>query len=789
MESNLKLTKELLRLVNSQELTSQQVERMKDLICFLSEQKNNKQISSDLLPQLNSILYNASVRMRTFGYNRLNNLSEESENGTVSILHSACVENYYKTNTGFVLDRYQKEVLDCFEDNNQRLFLSAPTSFGKTFLLKEIIYRHSNTYSNIVIVLPTVALLMEVTDDLSSFCHQHSFDYVIINSIYRDVELGNRNIFILTPERVLRLLALHPDISVDFFFYDEIYKIDEDISSKDDDDASDTIEIDIPDKAKYENRTNHRSVAFRLALYYLLKMDCACYIAGPFIQLKPLKSGFKALLERFNITSKQIDFVPTLKTKYRYKGKKLFITSPFDNDVQAIEETSKKDHLKHIVEYLHINNYQQAIIYCLYPGYTENYARDYCNQINKAFPKEETLLFIDHLKKNYSFTYGKRQNSLDDWDFLYSLEHCIGIHNGRYPKYFQREIMNLFNLHQFPILFCTSTIVEGVNTNAKTVILYNNPKGDNEAGKKFLLLNINGRAGRYLRHFVGNIVYLDDKSIKIEESPNISLDFKLFSQEAILSDLDLENTDEEDLCENNKMRKRKISLDKAILPDKVFEQNRLIERRKQEKILKLILSDKYFNRLRNIGEATLFSFMESYFECILEIWAEIGEISFNQINAIKWFSKKYADKGYSGVLKYQFDKYNGTERNKKYVNETYGKTFKNVKDTIEYQIPKILCLFESLINHAFQIKGINLAHPIDFSNVIRYFEIGAKTDIGVDMIEKGIPVITVKKLETINILGDTLEEQRKYLKKRFFYVATKIDAYEKNLLSKYGLFN
>ena len=63
----------------------------------------------------------------------------------------------------------QKLVLDTFESKNKKLFLSAPTSFGKTFLLKEIIYRNSKRYKNIVIVLPTVALLMEVTEDLSLF--------------------------------------------------------------------------------------------------------------------------------------------------------------------------------------------------------------------------------------------------------------------------------------------------------------------------------------------------------------------------------------------------------------------------------------------------------------------------------------------------------------------------------------------------------------------------------------------------------------------------------------------
>lgn len=106
-----------------------------------------------------------------------------------------------------------------------------------------------------------------------------------------------------------------------------------------------------------------------------------------------------------------------------------------------------------------------------------------------------------------------------------------------------------------PLLFCTSTIVEGVNTNAKTVIVYNNPSGENAAGRKFLLLNINGRAGRYLKHFVGNIVYLDKETLRIETSEDVSLDFKTLSDQVLLDDLDLENVSIEDLSTVNQQHK------------------------------------------------------------------------------------------------------------------------------------------------------------------------------------------------------------------------------------------
>lgn len=216
-----KYVKELLSLVNTSDLSNDQINRMKDLICFLSEAKTELTSATEEEAQrLEYVLYSASVRMRTFGYNRLNSYSAETINtDLISQIKDDCIADYYKTETGYILDKQQKAVLDYFESHQGRLFLSAPTSFGKTFLLQEIIYRHYDAFDNVVIVLPTVALLMEVTDDLSSFCKKNNLKYNFVNSVYRDLEIGSKNIFVLTPERVLRLLALYPNLAIQFFFF------------------------------------------------------------------------------------------------------------------------------------------------------------------------------------------------------------------------------------------------------------------------------------------------------------------------------------------------------------------------------------------------------------------------------------------------------------------------------------------------------------------------------------------------------------------------------------------
>lgn len=782
------LAKELLSLTNKSECDESTIARMKNLICYLSEHKKNYQGSEEDKNRLDYIIYTACVKMRTFGYNRLNGFKAEDFIGdNLSEVKENAILKYYGTATGFVLDRLQKDVLDSYEENNQKLFLSAPTSFGKTFLLKQIIYNNYKKYNNIVIVLPTVALLMEVTEDLNLFLKQSKLFYHIHNSIYRDLEISEKNIFVLTPERVLRMLAIFPDITVDFFFYDEIYKIDEDITVECDDDSPNNISLE-DNSYQNERTTNHRACAFRLALYYLLEKSNSCYISGPFIKIDKLKSGFKNMLLRYGIGTMEIHFEPTLKNKIDFHGQTFRIQSPIENEAIKTTEKDKFNKLHFIVNKLNITKYNSAIVYCLYPSHTEKNARKYCEKL----PIDDNKLinmFVDHVSRNFNCKYGRGKNSIEAWDFIYALKRGIGIHNGKFPKYFQREIMSLFNQKQMPLLFCTSTIVEGVNTNAKTVIVYHNPSGENDAGKRFLLLNINGRAGRYLRHFVGNIVYLNRECLKIESSEHISLDFKLFSDEVLLGDVDLENVENEHLSSTNLERKKRIELDRDLLPDKVFSQNRLIERVKQEKILREICSS--VGRFNGIEKANIMQFInDGYFDAILEVWAKVDEIKDTQISGIKYFSKKYAEDGYLGVLKYRFDRppensLDSENLEKKFVNDTYRTVFRNVKDTIEYQLPRILSLFETLINRAFELKGVSLGEPLDLSKIIRYFEVGAKTLLGTDMIEKGVPIITVRKIEKKFIDGDTLEEQREFFNARYFQFTMFLDGYEREMISRY----
>ena len=59
----------------------------------------------------------------------------------------------------------------------------------------------------------------------------------------------------------------------------------------------------------------------------------------------------------------------------------------------------------------------------------------------------------------------------------------------------QQYTIDLFNRGKINYLICTSTIIEGVNTIAKNVVIHDNRDG-NFSIDKFTHGNIKGRAGR-----------------------------------------------------------------------------------------------------------------------------------------------------------------------------------------------------------------------------------------------------------------------------------------------------
>lgn len=460
---------------------------------------------------------------------------------------------------GVMLHRYQKEVLDLFkEGQSNRYFLSAATSFGKTFLIYEVVRKMK--YSNIAFIFPTISLLSE-----NIFKIYTKPEYLWIKDNYTihtlsDTKItGDRNLLIFTPERYLSFIDKNNGVNLDFVFVDEVYKLDNGF---------------IIDEVHQENE---RDVAYRIALYELLKNDNTdALLIGPYITFPTIEnieeaSSFKAFLDwykfvaidynDYNIVNKDEVLIKTASKIKVDETLKLTFT-----------DKTKKVRVTQLVKQL-IGNDENAIIYCSQKYLTENWAKDLLNGDSglTKVTNDRVARLVNHIGN--LFTDGKGSQ----WIVSKALKQGIGIHHGLVPKYIQQEIISLFNDGILKILICTTTITEGVNTSAKNIIVLSGKKGTKDL-KKFDAQNIEGRAGRFMHHYKGRVFIFDNEFSKHINEADELLQHKFFDKDAEKQDIDIVLTAPNYLTDKQATRREQLDRMKAsgTMPNACFEEYRTI---------------------------------------------------------------------------------------------------------------------------------------------------------------------------------------------------------------------
>ena len=778
---------ELVDLLNQYDGSNREMEnRIRDLVCYISDSSEYMQI--DLY---RSIVFEAAQKLRMFGYIKGTNRIAQDEffyDNLNDIKHSA-IQNYYKSKvfSNNLLDKRQKEVIDKFMSLEQkRILVSAPTSFGKTFLLREIIFLNRERYRNILLLFPTIALLNENTESVNQLIQELKLEYKIINNVYSGIEDTEKHIFILTPERALKLLADNANLSIDFFFFDEVYKIDEDFDRNED-----SNEKEGEEDVKQDN--GNRAKAFRIVLYLLAKSVKEYYLAGPYLNLNQVKKGMQIFLKDNNITPIQIEFEPTSRIEidaWKMNGIEYHpILGEIKKQLYAHAGPSTKEKVQGIVKYLQENRLGQAIFYCSTPSNSMKYTRDIIEAFSEEKEKKIPYNFIEHLKKKYNVKIGKSKDSTMYWSLVQALENGIGIHHGKFPKYVQNEVLRLFNNGDFDYLFCTSTIIEGVNTNAKNVVIINNSVG-NTTMTAFALKNIKGRAGRYYHHAMGRVFYTDSKQRQIENADDMQLNFQTYDTHPILN-ADIDNASLDDLAEENRNIKveREEKFNRNLLSDNVFIKNRLYPRDVQEKYLNYIMQTNVFQKFVGlIGNSSNIHYFltNKVINVILETFEETQILDTNKAKVYYSVVSTYSQNGTIGILQYHIGKLQ--ENNSMFeekIDSAYIKAFEQIRNIVEYEIPKLLCLFESLFQQAGKLLGYNM-DDFNLSSVIRFFELGITTELGLFLVEFGFPTDTIRALEnkypSIGKMGAL--EAATFLSNNQRAMYSVMDAYEQELFKR-----
>ena len=382
-------------------------------------------------------------------------------------------------NQAVVLHKDQSEILRMLLEGKD-LIVSAPTSFGKSFIIDAFIATKKPRV--VLIIVPTLALTDETRRRLM---RKFGADY----EIRTDAEITTEPVIYVFPQERALQLARHV-VAIDIMVVDEFYKID----------------------PEYDKE---RAGTLFEVMVRLLPFAKQCYCLAPYIDefqfgLMPAlaRTWNVRIIRNPTVVQQEYDVVSYLDTKI---GKERNIEKEriFRTTIKAISG-------------------QKTILYVGAHHELWEYA-SYIRQvlIDESISDQSEILaqFASWLRSYYT----------EFWLLPQCIEKGIGVHNGRMHRDICMFQLKLFDvIPEFHFMNSTTSIVEGVNTSAKNVIVCSRKKGPSNLDS-LTYKNIKGRAGRMSKHYVGN-VWLFDKPSKVNETERVDLSITKQDMLPFLSD-------------------------------------------------------------------------------------------------------------------------------------------------------------------------------------------------------------------------------------------------------------
>jgi superfamily II DNA/RNA helicase len=362
--------------------------------------------------------------------------------------------------------------------NSKQFSFSGPTSMGKSFIIKSFIRKSiTNTPpENIVIMVPTRALINQFSLDLNKELKEslELYDYkVVTNSNVGELPSNKQQhyIFVLTPERLISYLSQKNNPPLGYLFVDEAHKL--------------------------ATKQDTRAITAYTAISSALKLNpnLNLYFSSPNV------SNPEVFLQLFKRDAKK---------KYRT------VETPVSQNLFFIDLPAKN--VSHYVDN-GINEFQPKVVSQAETIY------DLLKQIGKAennivycssrFHSVDKAAQLYKLMENEKFEVNKSVRKAikqikayihDDYYLASFLDRGIAFHYGNLPQTIRNKVESLFKESAINYVFCTSTLLEGVNMPAKNVFILDDYIG--RKTQKFSQIdfwNLAGRAGRLKHELSGNI--------------------------------------------------------------------------------------------------------------------------------------------------------------------------------------------------------------------------------------------------------------------------------------------
>ncbi|MFR8440802.1 MAG: DEAD/DEAH box helicase [Campylobacter sp.] len=506
-------------------------------------------------------------------------------------------------------------------------------------------------------------------------------------------EIKHKNIFILTSERVLDIL---PKINnIDLFIVDEFYKI---------------------SNHKHDDRVSQLNIAFYKVMFKKPQL----------ILLTPLIDN----VDNNFIQKYGLNF---FKTEY----------SLVRQELEKINYETKKEKRMKLFELLN-NLSEPTIVYVKSPAQAEDLSSDFIKENKKDVKK--TFPIFEWIDKNVSIK----------WNLKKYLQKGIGLHNGQYPRHIANAQLDYFNNNEINILFATTSLIEGVNTVAKNIIIYDMHKGPKKL-TNFDFNNIKGRAGRMMKYYTGKVYYFDNPPKQEIEH----IDVPIVTQDNNLQSEILINLEKEDIREGKKRAYEELIQGLPVDLLQIFKSNYYsIEKQKS---LYCFLKDnkEILDKLSWDIPIPTYELL-SYTLRIIDYCLENKKGSGYKFLAQKCHQIIQGENLYSIIsneIKYQQTlKVNQGKSEESIISLSVSKVFGFIRNQAKFEIPKRLGILESIVNY---LNGNKAANYSAFISILEHEGIDSRLSILLDF---GVPAATLKKFKDIPD-NDIIEHVKNNFKK------------------------
>lgn len=377
----------------------------------------------------------------------------------------------------------QKSAYDHFA--NSYYSYSAPTSMGKSFIMRMFIKEEilNGNKHNYAIIVPTKALINEIRikitkEDLGEILHQKNYHVVTaagdaVLSNWKDKE--QNYIFVMTPERMLYQLINEPDIQIDYLFVDEAHKI---------------------------SGADKRSPFYYQVINMLSERQHRPHIifASPNVPNPEVFLDTIPDVQAANEHKLQTSYSPVSQPKFiinlinrevsiynEHTGNNIPITSIALDDADLIDVLLRFEKDENKKE-------KPFIAYFPSPRKTVVAARDFgANRI----PKTSCPELVELAKDIKNEVHG-------DYYLADLISKGVAYHIGYLPSSIRQRIETLFKEGKITALFCTSTLVEGVNLPADNLFISDYKNGQKDM-RPIDFRNLTGRVGRLEFNLYGNV--------------------------------------------------------------------------------------------------------------------------------------------------------------------------------------------------------------------------------------------------------------------------------------------